>query len=159
MRRILLGLFLVFGLVLSLGAPEVPRDDERFAANLFSRTLPTKPENLMEDQQIRISDSIDPATTRVAVGHSAIWQNRRAEDIKIVIKARGLATFCREPDGFVLGVDGITTSKRLKPGEIASLCFLEPREYGYQVERAEGGSLSDKAGLPLQGLVQVFETH
>ncbi|GEM_PF-5719746 len=160
-------------LVLTLGAPSTSgrsvsegarandeAGDKKLASNLLSRSLPTRLEGTTEDKRVQIGNAIEPVSVRILVGHTVIWQNQSQQDIKIKFRSHGLSTFCREPDGFVLGVDGIRSSNRLKPGEIASLCFLEPREFGYVVEGADGGgALVGGNGQPMSGVIQVFETH
>ena len=82
---------------------------------------------------------VEPMNLSVSPGTTVLWQNEAGHAVTVKFTSHGVTTTCKEPLGFGGDFNGIRESSRLSGGEVASLCFLEPKQYRYRVESTDSG--------------------
>ena len=83
------------------------------------------------------ANAVVPRQVQVAPGTTVVWVNDAGSPVVIRFTSDAVSTTCKAPRGFAIGPAGIYVSERISGGEVASLCFLEPQEYDYEVEYFE----------------------
>ena len=102
------------------------------------------------------ADRIFPQKVQVDPGTTIVWVNNTEGAIKVRFISTAVSTTCKAPRAFVIGPAGIFVSEKIRSGGVASLCFLEPNEYSYEVDFLDGsGSGSSQAAQTLPGEVLV----
>ena len=100
---------------------------------------------------IRIGEKeLSPSVLCVAPGTTVLWRNEAGDPVKVKFTTKAVSTTCKEPRGFGGDFDGIQESSRIRGGEVASICFLEPSEYHYRVDYPES-----VAKAPIEGIINV----
>jgi len=78
-------------------------------------------------------NTITPQELKIVPGTTVVWVNNATSHVQVKFRSKGVSTTCKAPRGFELSKKGIFTSKEMVIGGVASLCFLEPRNYEYEV--------------------------
>ena len=111
---------------------------------------PTRQQNFV----IRVGErGVEPSDIVVIAESTVVWRNTTGGEIRIEFLGRGPAVTCNEPVGFELSASGLSVSERLHPGDVASVCFVEPRQYSYRVTDAHSNA---RLG---EGTIKVTKTY
>jgi len=103
----------------------------------FSLVIPATVGLAAEDKTVRVEISksaVEPVEIKVAPGTTVAWVNEAASKLKIKFTANAVSTTCQGPLRFVVGPRGIFESETLAADNVASLCFLEKKQYPFVVE-------------------------
>lgn len=93
-------------------------------------------------------DGLKPAEISSGKGTTVIWLNHSINDIRILFKGGDQVTIsCVNPTNFSLQKDGTFQSDVIPYGGTASICFVEPGEYKYQVVQISGPKERDPAKI------------
>ena len=107
-----------------------------------------------ESAKITVGDRhLEPSRVQVSPGTTIVWVNRSAEDILVRFTGKAVSTTCKAPRGFQVGTTGVYVSQRISHGEVASLCFLEPELYVYEVSFMPANLSEDDPNKPIPQLV------
>lgn len=68
---------------------------------------------------------------------SVVWVNRLSYPALVRFIDRAPVTVCKAPRRFIVEPAGIFTSEILSPGGVASICFLDPGFYAFEVVKVE----------------------
>ena len=77
---------------------------------------------------------LSPSPLRIRPGATVSWVNRSNTSYRIFFPYLAVSASCKAPRGFKIERTGIRESKLLAPGKVASLCFLNPGRYRYEVK-------------------------
>ena len=107
------------------------------------------------------AEDIQPRRLRVRPGTTIAWINRAEGPVVVQFTGKAVSTTCKAPRGFTVGNAGVYVSNEIPPGEVASLCFLEPELYVYEIsyvsaEASESAGNSTDTRL-LVGSIQVVK--
>jgi hypothetical protein len=112
-------------------------------------------ESFSDQVLIRIgSHGVQPRKLSVVPGTTVLWKNEAGELVRVKFISSSVSTTCKEPRGFGGDFTGISESSKMRGGDVASLCFLEPNEYHYIVDY-----LSPDAQAPIEGTIHVALDH
>lgn len=93
-------------------------------------------------------EGLKPATISSSKGTTVIWLNHSINDLRILFKGGDQVTLsCINPQNFSLQKNGTFQSDVILYGGTASLCFVEPGEYKYQVLQVSGPEKRDPKEL------------
>ncbi len=78
---------------------------------------------------------ITPKTLTVDRGTTIIWINDFDSIAEIEFTDKKVTLVCKSPVRFAVDDSGTYVSEKIFQGAVASLCFIEPGEFEYQVTR------------------------
>lgn len=103
------------------------------AGNLGGRELTDL--TMQSNVNVRIDENgLQQGAIAVAPGTTVVWINTGSEPVVLHFTNKAVSITCKAPRRFSITEKGIYQSEVLARGEIASLCFLEPNDYQYEVE-------------------------
>lgn len=151
-----------------LAADDVVQDDLeseiRDDANAVTSPIEVREALESEDAVVMDSDTIavelrddGPYPKRVVLqpGTTVIWKNVGSSAVQVNFIGKAISTTCKAPRGFSIGGKGVYTSSPIAPGGIASLCFLEPELYVYEV-RAPVAKTGRNESTGIVGAIQII---
>ena len=77
---------------------------------------------------------LQPEILTLTPGTTVVWENRSQYEVRVKFVDNAVATTCKAPKNFALDKRGIFESDKITNGDVASLCFLEKKDYRYEVE-------------------------
>ena len=119
-----------------------------------------KPEMKIPGSQV-ISISTDEMKLReitVDSGTVVVWLNTAVQRImEIEFTGKQVVMACDTPIGFIESDQGSFISRKILPGAVASLCFIEKGEYDYEVvlRKTKGVGTGGKIRPTFQGKIIV----
>ena len=111
----------------------------------------------VETMSINITESsIAPKRLVLYPGATVIWKNIGTVPVQVHFIGKAISTTCKAPRGFSIGGKGVYSSSPIAPGGIASLCFLEPELYVYEIRPPAEKEHAD-TGKGVVGAVQIVD--
>jgi hypothetical protein len=112
---------------------------------------------LMQSENVTVElTTAGPEPRRLVLlpGTTVIWKNVSKNPVQVHFIGKAVSTTCKDPRGFAVGGKGVYSSSPIAPGGIASLCFLEPELYVYEVRPLDQAGRSDDKRHPA-GAIQI----
>ena len=108
-------------------------------------------------------DKISPKRIMLLPGTTVVWRNVGESTVQVSFIGKAISTTCKAPRGFSIAGTGVYRSLPIAPGDIVSLCFLEPDLYVFEVQAPiskNTESESEKTALnKIVGAVQIVKQN
>ncbi len=109
---------------------------------------------------VRIDDAaLQPAEVSIAAGTTVVWRNTSNYGVRVHFPKGSLVISCKAPRGFIVSPQGSATAE-IPGGRTATLCFIAPRLYSYEVSYLGASSNNGNVDLVQQtfiGTIEVLE--